>query len=52
MSRVRIHDLTKELKPETKKSLKVAPRMGIAGALNETGRRKPPTKKPKKGSAK
>jgi hypothetical protein len=51
MSRVRIHDLTKELKPETKKSLKVARRMGIDGALNVTDpRRKPPTKKPKKGT--
>jgi len=51
MSRAKIHDLTKELKPETKKSLKVARRMGIAGTLNVTGpRRKPPTKKPKKGA--
>jgi hypothetical protein len=49
MSRVRIHDLTKELKPEIKKSLEIARRMGIAEALNLTGpRRKPPTKKPKK----
>jgi hypothetical protein len=49
MSRVRIHDLTKELKPEIKKSLEIARRMGIAEALNVTGpRRKPPTKKPKK----
>jgi hypothetical protein len=53
MSRVRIYDLTKELKPETKKSLKLARGMGITGALNMPGgRRKPPTKKPKKGSAK
>jgi hypothetical protein len=50
MSRVRIYDLAIELKPETKKSLKVVRRMGIAGALNVTGpRRKPPTK-PKKGA--
>jgi hypothetical protein len=49
MNRVRIYDLTKELKPETKKSLKLARRMGVAGALNVAGgRRKPPTKKPKK----
>jgi hypothetical protein len=49
MSRVKIHDLTKEIKPETKKNLKIARRMGIAGALNVVGRRrKPPTKKPKK----
>jgi hypothetical protein len=49
MSRVRIYDLAKELKPETKKSLEVARRMGITGAINVTGRRrKPPTKKPKK----
>jgi hypothetical protein len=53
MSRVRIYDLAKELNPECKKSLKVARRMGIAGALNLAGgRRKPPTKKPKKGGAK
>jgi hypothetical protein len=53
MSRVRIYDLAKELNPECKKSLKVARRMGIAGALNVAGgRRKPPTKKPKKGGAK
>jgi hypothetical protein len=52
MSRVRIHDLTKELKPETKKGLEIARRMGITGALNETGRRKPPKKKSKKGGAK
>jgi hypothetical protein len=53
MSRVRIYDLGKELKPETKKSLKVARSMGIAGALNVAGpRRKPPTKKTKKGGAK
>jgi len=49
MSRVRIYDLTKELKPETKKSLKIAQHMGITGPLNVAGRRrKPPTKKPKK----
>jgi hypothetical protein len=49
MSRVRIHDLTKELKPEIEKSLEIARRMGIADALNVTGpRSKPPTKKPKK----
>jgi hypothetical protein len=49
MSRVRIYDLTKELKPETKKNLKIAIRMGIVGTLNVAGpRRKPPTKKPKK----
>jgi hypothetical protein len=53
MGRVRIHDLTKELKPETKKSLKIAQRMGITGPLNMAGRRrKPPTKKSKKGGAK
>ena len=52
MSRVRIYDLAKELKPETKKSLKVARRMGVTGALNVAGRRrKPPTKKPKEGGA-
>jgi hypothetical protein len=49
MSRVRIYDLTKKLKPETKKSLKIAQHMGITGPLNVAGRRrKPPTKKPKK----
>jgi hypothetical protein len=49
VSRVRIYDLTKELKPETKKSLKIARRMGVTGVLNLAGgRRKPPTKKPKK----
>jgi len=49
MSRVRIYDLSKELKPETKKSLEIARRMGIAGTLNVVGRRrKPTTKKPKK----
>jgi len=53
MSRVRIYDLTKELKPETKKALKLARRMGITDSLNVAGgRRKPPTKKPKKGGAK
>ena len=52
MDRVRIYDLTKELNPETKKSLKLARRMGVTGALNTPGRRrKPPTKKPKKGVA-
>jgi hypothetical protein len=52
MSRVRIYDLAKELKPETKKSLKIARRMGIAGALNVAGprRRKPPKKGTKKAS--
>jgi hypothetical protein len=51
MGRVRIYDLTKELKPETKKSLKIAQRMGVIGSLNVAGgRRKPPTKKPKKGA--
>jgi hypothetical protein len=51
MSRVGIYDLTKELKPETKKSLKLARRMGIAGDLNVAGpRRNPPRKKPKKGA--
>jgi hypothetical protein len=54
MSRVRIYDLAKELKPETKKILKIARRMGIAGALKVAGRppkdtTKPP-KKPKKGA--
>lgn len=50
MSRVRIHDLAKELKPETKKNLKIARRMGVAGALNVAGprRRKPPKKGTKK----
>jgi hypothetical protein len=50
MSRVRIYDLTRELKPETKKALKIARRMGITDALNvaDPRRRKPPTKKPKK----
>jgi hypothetical protein len=52
MSRVRIHDLAKELKPEIKKNLKLAQRMGVTGALNVVGRRrKPPTKRPKKGAA-
>jgi hypothetical protein len=51
VSRVRIYDLAKDLKPETKKSLKVARRMGIAGALNAAGgRRRLPTKKSKKGA--
>jgi hypothetical protein len=51
MSRVRIYDLAKEIKPETEKLLEVARRMG---ALNVAGRpskdtTKPP-KKPKKGA--
>jgi hypothetical protein len=52
MSKVRIHDLAKELKPEIKKNFKLAQRMGVTGALNVAGRRrKPPTKRPKKGAA-
>jgi len=52
MSRVRIYDLAKELKPERKKMLKIARRMGIAGALNVAGQRirKPPKKGTKKAS--
>ena len=53
MSRVRIYDLTKGLKLESKKLLEIARRMGIAGALNVSGpRRRKPTKRPKKGDAK
>jgi hypothetical protein len=51
MSRVRIYDLGKELKPDHKKIPEIARRMEITGALNVAGRRRAkPTRKSKKAS--